>query len=46
LTEHCDRLSAGILVERAPLSLPDPRWDTLTYGIHACEMYLDALVGI
>ncbi len=46
LTAHCDRLSAGILAERAPLSLPDPRWDTLTYGIHACEMYLDALVGI
>ena len=46
LTAHCDRLSAGILAERAPLSLPDPRWDTLTYGIHACEMYLDALVGL
>ena len=46
LTALCDRLSAGILAERAPLSLPDPRWDTLTYGIHACEMYLDALVGL
>ncbi len=46
LTAHCDRISAGILAERAPLSLPDPRWDTLTYGIHACEMYLDALVGL
>ena len=45
LTAHADRISAGILAERAPLSLPDPRWDTLTYGIHACEMYLDALVG-
>ncbi len=45
LTAHVDRISAGILAERAPLSLPDPRWDTLTYGIHACEMYLDALVG-
>lgn len=45
LTAHCDRISAGILAERAPLSLPDTRWDTLTYGIHACEMYLDALVG-
>ena len=45
LTAHCDRISAGILAERAPLSLPDMRWDTLTYGIHACEMYLDALVG-
>ena len=46
LTAHCDRISGAILAERAPLSLPDPRWDTLTYGIHACEMYLDALVGL
>ncbi len=45
LTALCDRISAGMLAERAPLSLPDPRWDTLTYGIHACEGYLDALVG-
>lgn len=40
-----DRLSGWILAERAPLALPDPRWDTLTYGIHACERYLAALVG-
>ena len=39
------RLSGWILAERAPLALPDPRWDTLTYGIHACERYLAALVG-
>jgi len=38
-------LSSWILAERRPLSLPDPRWDTLTYGVHACEMYLKALVG-
>ena len=43
--DHCDRLSRWILAERAPLSLPDSRWDTLTYGVHACEMYLDAVVG-
>ena len=42
---RCDRLSAWVLAERAPLSLPDSRWDTLTYGVHACEMYLDAVVG-
>lgn len=42
---HCDRLSAGILLERAPLSLPDARWHTLAYGIHACEQYLQALLG-
>ena len=38
-------LSSWILAERRPLSLPDPRWDTLTYGVHACEMYLKALIG-
>ena len=40
-----DRLSSWILAERRPLSLPDPRWDTLTYGVHGCETYLKALVG-
>lgn len=44
-TAHCDRLSAGILLERAPLALPDARWDTLVYGVHACELYLQALIG-
>lgn len=45
-TPHCDRLSAAILLERAPLSLPDARWHTLAYGIHACEQYLQALLGV
>lgn len=44
-TAHCDRLSAGILLERTPLSLPDTRWDTLSYGVHAVEAYLHALLG-
>lgn len=44
-TAHADRLSAWILAERAPLSLPDPRWDTLTYGVHACEQYLKSIIG-
>ncbi len=39
------QLSSWILAERRPLSLPDPRWDTLTYGVYACESYLKALVG-
>ena len=43
---HCDRLSAGILLERAPLSLPDARWDTLSYGVHAVESYLQAVLGV
>ncbi len=44
-SQQADRLSSGILLERAPLSLPDARWDTLTYGIHACERYLQAVIG-
>lgn len=44
LTAHADVLSSWILAERVPLSLPDPRWDTLTYGVHACEHYLKAII--
>jgi hypothetical protein len=44
-TLHVDRLSSAILLERAPISLPDARWDTLTYGVHACERYLQAVIG-
>jgi hypothetical protein len=40
-----DQLSQGILHERAPISLPDGRWSTLTYGVYACEQYLQALLG-
>jgi hypothetical protein len=45
LSEHADMLSSWILAERVPLSRPDPRWDTLTYGVHACESYLKAIIG-
>lgn len=44
-TARCDELSSGILLERAPVSLPDARWDTLSYGVYACEHYLQALIG-
>ncbi|GAB1342291.1 hypothetical protein MASR1M101_14180 [Gemmatimonas sp.] len=44
-SSHCDRLSAAILLERHPVSLPDPRWDTLAYGVHAVETYLKSLIG-
>lgn len=44
-TMHCDDLSAAILCERHPVSLPDPRWDTLAYGVHAVETYLKSLLG-
>ena len=46
LSAHADRLSSWILAERVPLSRPDPRWDTLTYGVHACESYLKAIIGV
>lgn len=42
---HADTLSSWILAERAPLSLPDLRWDTLTYGVRACEEYLKSIIG-
>jgi hypothetical protein len=44
-TAHADRLSSWILAERMPLARPDPRWDTLTYGVYACEAYLKAIIG-
>ncbi len=45
LAALCHTLSSAILLERAPVSLPDARWDTLTYGVHAVETYLQSLVG-
>jgi len=37
---ECDRLSAWIMTERRPLSLPDSRWDKMIYPIRDCEQYL------
>lgn len=45
LARRADEISAWILAERAPVARPDPRWDTLTYGVYACEQFLKALVG-
>ena len=45
LTQRADQISAWIYAERAPISLPDPRWDTLTYGVYACEQFLKATIG-
>jgi hypothetical protein len=45
LAQRANDISAWILAERAPVSLPDPRWDTLTYGVYACEQFLKALIG-
>jgi hypothetical protein len=43
VTERADLLSRWVLAEGAPLALPDPRWDTLVYGIRGCEEYLRAI---
>ena len=44
-TARADLVSRWILAERAPLSLPDPRWSTMAYGIRDCEEYLRAIPG-
>jgi hypothetical protein len=47
VTHRADEVCRWVLDEMAapaPLSLPDPRWDTLAYGIHDCEAFLRAVV--
>jgi hypothetical protein len=43
ITERAHVISRWVLAEVAPLSLPDPRWDTLVYGVRDCEEYLRAI---
>ncbi len=38
-----DRVSRGLLAERAPLARPDARWDVMPYAIRDCEVYLRAV---
>lgn len=42
LSGRAHEVSRWILAERAPLSLPDARWDRMIYGIRDCEEYLRA----
>lgn len=43
-TSHsADKISSWILAERAPLSLPDGRWDRMLYPIRDCEEYCRSL---
>jgi hypothetical protein len=42
LSERADEVSRWILAERAPLAMPDARWDRMVYGIRDCEEYLRA----
>lgn len=37
---RADEISRWLLAERAPLSLPDGRWDRLLYPIRDCEAFL------
>ncbi len=44
LTERADRISRWLLAERAPVALPDARWDVMVYGVRECEQYLSAIL--
>jgi prepilin-type processing-associated H-X9-DG protein len=45
LARRADEVSTWVLAERAPLALPDARWDRMVYGIRDCEEYLRATAG-
>lgn len=38
-----DEVSRWLLAEKAPLSLPDARWDKMIYPIRDCEMFMKSL---
>jgi hypothetical protein len=40
---RADDVSRWVLAERAPVSLPDRRWSTMTYGVRNAEEYLRAI---
>lgn len=44
LTARADRVSRWLLAERAPVALPDARWDVMVYGVRECEQYLSAIL--
>jgi hypothetical protein len=43
LTRRADEVARWILAEKLPLSVPDPRWDRMAYGIRDAEEYLRAV---
>jgi hypothetical protein len=45
LTSRSTEVSQWIMAERAPLAMPDARWDRMVYGIRDCEEYLRATAG-
>jgi len=42
-TTRADDVSRWVLAERAPLALPDFRWDRMAYPVHECEEFLRAI---
>lgn len=44
ITTRADLVSRWILAERAPVALPDQRWDVMVYGIRECEQYLSSIL--
>lgn len=42
--ERAAEVSRWVLAETRPLTLPDPRWDKMVYGVHDCEAFLRAIV--
>jgi hypothetical protein len=42
-TARADEISRWVLAERAPLALPDARWDRMTYPVRECEEFLRAV---
>lgn len=45
ITARADFVSRWLLAERAPIALPDARWDVMVYGIRECEQYLTAILN-
>jgi hypothetical protein len=43
ITLRADTVSRWLLAESAPLALPDPRWDKMTYGVRDTEQFLRAI---
>lgn len=44
ITARADLVSRWLLAERAPIALPDARWDVMVYGIRECEQYLTSIL--
>ena len=42
-TTRADEVSRWVLAERAPLALPDARWDRMAYPVRECEEFLRAI---